>query len=257
MMNRFFLMTRGRTGSTAIIDEINNVKAVFAAQELFIKRDFKNLMKQNLMAHYQSIIPFELWKMQGSLWQKVRRRFLGDRELVANYLLQIESKTRRKGVAAFGFKALSHHFDETPFLKETLIDQGFRVIYLTRNIPRQVISGMIAKQRGVYNRKNYQDDARYQIDVDEFETLVKLEATAVHDDLSFIKNCGFDLIQVSYEDFMGDRSFFFTRVLEFLEVAVELPEKSDYSVMIKDLRHTVENFNTVRERASAMGMPIE
>ena len=257
-MTRFFVMTRGRTGSTAIIDELNNVKTVMAAQELFIKHEFKGLknrIEQNLPL--PAMVPFHFWKTNSSWWKKTLRRFLDGQKLVYEYLKQIESIAQCKGAAAFGFKLLSHHFNQTPFLKECLIDQGYRVIYLTRSIPRQVISGMIAKQRGVYNRRNYKDVDRYRIDVDEFEKSVQEETKAVQDDLAFIKNGCFDFIQVSYEDFIADRLVFFARVLDFLGVVSEIPEVSDYSVMIKDLHYTIENIDAVLERIASMGMTIE
>ena len=261
-MKRFFLMTRGRTGSTAIVDELNNLKGVFAEQEIFRKGDFRDALKEPFMQdfQFQFAIPFDLWKLwktQGSWWRQTWKCMFDNRQMAGDYLRDLEEiMARRKDASAFGFKALSHHFIQKPFLKKVLIGQGYRAIYLTRNIPRQVISGMIAKQRGVYNQKDYKDDGRYRIDIDEFERSVVYGTRGVQKDMTFLRRCGFDFIEVSYEDFTADREAFFARVLEFLDIAFEVPKASDYSVMIKDLRHTVENYDAILKRASAMGLEI-
>lgn len=262
-------MTRGRTGSTAIIDEMNKVQGIFTSQELFIKQNFKKRIRNDpgfkermgiSLDRYKkskATIPYYLWKTQvpwqGKGWRRV---FIPRARWVASYLYEMETVAKVHEASVFGFKVLSHHFDQTPSLKKVLSDHKYQVIYLTRNVPRQVISGMIAKQRGAYNRKNYHDNTRYQIDLDEFVRLVKYSIKGVQDDLLFINSCGFDFIKVSYEEFTFDRAAFFEQILAFLGVPFEVPKASDYSVMIKDLRHTVENLDAVLERASAIGVTV-
>jgi hypothetical protein len=252
-MKRFFIMTRGRTGSTAIIDELNNVKGIAAAQELFIDRNFKQLKKKTLLKAYPSFIPFGFWKTKDFWWKNIWKRSPDNKELLGIYLKEMETIAQRKGAIAFGFKVLSHHFDQTPLLKEILINQGYHVIYLTRNIPRQVISGIIAKKRGIYNRKHFQDNVSYQVDINEFEKLVKWEAKAIKNDLAFIRACNFNLLEISYEEYLNNRKAFFARILNFIGIPFELPNASDYSIMIPDLRHTVSNIDEVLEKVSEMG----
>jgi LPS sulfotransferase NodH len=258
-MNKFFIMTRGRTGSTAVIDELNKTTQVCAAQELFLKYDFSN--EPDLVTQlYPLILSFELWKERGSWWRNIFRRYLDDEGLINYYLKQAEATARRKGKDVFGFKVLSHHFEETPFLAAALLKREYRVIYLTRNIPRQVISGMVAKQRGKYNAQaaeGYEDKGRYLIDIVEFQNLVKWEVQAVENDIAFLKLAGFSHIVVSYEEFTSDRGGFFRKVFGLLGVSMELPQSSDYTRMIKNLEHTIENYQAVVECVSAMGMQIE
>jgi hypothetical protein len=73
-------------------------------------------------------------------------------------------------MAVFGFKVLSHQFDEKPFIGDLLKRRGYhRVIYLTRSVARQVLSGMVAAKREVYNtQEKFEDVRRYQIDLDKF-----------------------------------------------------------------------------------------
>jgi LPS sulfotransferase NodH len=265
-MNKFFIMTRGRTGSTAIIDELSEIGSVRAAQELFIKRDFQEDLNtlnrlnywEQYLAKNQFMMPFELWKLRANWWQKQYRNFVGNEGLEDYFLNELESRAQRDNKRAFGFKVLSNHFDENPMLKDVLLARGYRVLYLKRNVPHQVISGMIANQRGVYNtKKEFRDDKRYTIDVDEFKKLVEWEAQSIVRDIELLKSSGFNFIEVTYEEFMADREAFFGRVLAFLGVPPETPQSSSYSVMIKDLKHTVENYQTVADCASAIGMRIE
>lgn len=259
-MNKFFIMTRGRTGSTAIIDELNKVNGVRAAQELFIKKDFTNDMKRHgfekLCVLHNSMMPFELWKA-GTRRRWYERWLISDAPL-NRYLDKVESVASEEGCEAFGFKALSHHFQDTPRLDQSLCERGYQAIYLKRNIPRQVISGMVAKQRGIYNtKKTYQDESRYRIDVKNFQKRVRREIQAVDGDLAFLESTGFNCLEVTYEEFMANRKEFFERVLGFIGVSEELPQASAYTVMIKDLEHTVENYQMVSDCAAAMGIRIE
>jgi len=259
-MNKFFIMTRGRTGSTAIVDELNKIENVCATQELFLKFDYKKLIKEfkNLMEHYQDMPPFELWKTQKSWRRFFQRSLLSDKGVLRAYLVEVEESSACAESGIFGFKVLSHNFDETPQLKRALVERQYRAIYLKRNIPRQVISGLIAKQRGIYNtKKDFKDDSRYRINIEEFKSLVKWESQSVENDIAFLKDGGFKFIEVSYEEFMSDRHSFFERIFEFLGVSSEPPQASAYSVMIKDLEHTVQNYQVVVDCAREMGMPIE
>jgi LPS sulfotransferase NodH len=249
-------MTRGRTGSSAIIDELNKTSSVRTAQELFLQYDFSK--KQKLLKQiYPVLTPFEIWKARGPWLRRRTNELFGQKATINRYLKEVETSKLSEGAKALGFKVLSHHFDQTPLLKPVLKERGYRAIYLKRNLPRQVISGMIAKQRGIYNTKDdYQDTGQYAIDVDEFQKLVRWEQECVERDIELLKSVGFDFIEVSYEEFMSDREGFFGRVLSFLGAPAEVPPASSYTIMIKDLQHTVKNYGDVVESAEAIGMTI-
>lgn len=260
-MKKFIIMTRGRTGSTAIIDELSKVKGVCsAAHELILKMDFSELLMKYpmLIKNYGSMIPFELWKTKSPWWRRIQRCLLDDNELIRRYLEEVETFALREGASAFGFKVLSNHFMETTILKEILLERGYCAIYLKRNIPHQVISGLIANLRGVYSTDSeYLDDNSYQIDIEEFHNLVKWETQEVENDITFLATAGFKFIEVSYEEYMKNRQEFFNRVLGFLGVQAELPPASSYRVLIKDIKHTIGNYQAVADCAVAMGMSIE
>lgn len=259
-MNKFFIMTRGRTGSTAIVDVLSKFKGICTSkeQELFLQHDFPQI-KNNFsnLKGYPSTLPFELWKSVMPQWRNFLLR-LRKNWLIDAYLEEAERLALDEKAGAFGFKVLSNHFESNPSLVNVLLERGYRAIYLKRNVPHQVISGMIANKRGVFNaKKDYQDDNRYRLDVEEFKNLLLWETQAVENDISFLKDGGFEFIEVSYEEFMADRQMFFDKVLGFLDLPSGLPQESLYSVMIKDLRHTVENYQALVDSATSMGMRIE
>lgn len=253
-MTKFFLMTRGRTGSTAVLDELGKSRGICAAQELFIKRDFS--MEQAHM--YEFLPPFDLWKPKPHGLAKlipIRYRDAGPAD---QYLAEAEKRGARNGAQCFGFKVLSHHFDQRPYLKKLLKRRGYRALYLTRNLARQVISGMVAKQRGIYNtNKEFVDPKRYIIDLNKFQEAVEWGARSIKKDCARIEAAGFDYRVVAYEQFTKGREVFFNSIFDFLGIESEVPEASSYSVMIKDARATIANYDAVEERARSMGFQLE
>ncbi|MFM0212253.1 sulfotransferase domain-containing protein [Paraburkholderia sediminicola] len=259
-MKKFFLMTRGRTGSSAIIDELNNVSHIKSPSlEPFLRIDFEQFIKKQpeVLDQIEMMMPFELWV--NKLWVKfVAKYFLNDRRLINRYLKREEYLASRDGSQAFGFKVLSHHFDETPQLSKVLLSREYRALYLTRNAARQVISGMVAKKRGIYNTKNqYKSDGRWALDVDEFRYLVKVETEARSNDICFLTESGFNFIEIYYEQFLGNRTAFFNRIFDFLDLPIELPRPSSYSVMIENIKGTIDNYQDIAECAAGIGVPIE
>ena len=149
MIKKFFLMTRGRTGSTAVIDELTKSRSLCAMHELFLMYNFVEHTPA-FEKIYNLLLPFDLWKLQG-WWLRWMPPFIYSDDLWARrYLEKAERLARHQGVAGFGFKVLSYHFDERPFLNALLKQQGYQVLYLTRNVARQVLSGMVAAQSGIY-----------------------------------------------------------------------------------------------------------
>lgn len=253
-MTKFFLMTRGRTGSTAVLDELGKSKGICAMQELFITFDFPKPSKQEIEFMFKFILPFDYWRREVNWCAKiVPAAFLADR-----YLAEAEDQGKRQRAQGFGFKVLSHHLDRYPFLEKLLKRRGYRALYLTRNLARQVLSGMIAKQRGVYNTENeFLDSNCYTVDLDEFQKLIEWEAQSVKDDCARIKAAGFDCQIITYEQFSMDRNAFFKLIFDFLGVESEVPEASTFTVMIKDPRATIANFDAVTERARSIDLQLE
>lgn len=256
MIKKFIILTRGRTGSTAVVDELSKSLSLCVMQELFLKYDFEKSTGARYM--YKLLLPFDLWKLKGWWWRWLSPIKYCDGLRARRYLEEAERIASQQGKAGFGFKVLSHHFKQRPFLSALLKRQGYRVIYLTRNVGRQVLSGMVAKKRGIYNAPgSFEDSNQYHIDLDEFEDRVRGARQAVEKDYARLTAEGFKFIVVTYEDFTTNRQSFFEQVYQFLGFSVELPPKSHFAVMIKNLRHTIENYDHLVERANAMGITLE
>lgn len=256
-MKNFFVLTRGRTGSTAIIDSLNKSNSIVAAQELFIRYAVKN-KKTN--SNDQILPRFDLWLDSRKRYLKIIEIFAGQSHVMNKYLALAESTALSRDNKDFGFKVVSHHLDERPGLKELLLEREYKAVYLTRNIPRQVISGMVAKLRGKYNahdRENYKDDASYIIDIDEYKSLVEWETQAVANDIAMLKSSGFEFIQVRYEDFVHKPDAFFANIFDFLNIPAEKLPASSFSIMIRDLEQAVKNFQEVEHCLTEMGMTLE
>lgn len=252
-MNKFFLMTRGRTGSTVILDELNRTNGIWADTELFLDYEFPD-------DPYEFLTPFNLWRKrflrQASTLTKAKFYFR-ERALAERYLAESEGRALDKGTKSFGFKLLSHHFVEKPYLVDMLLARNYSAIYLRRNVARQVLSGMVANQRKVYNTiSRYEDPTRYIIDLDTLQGLINSETVEVEKDIANLSKYGFDHIVVTYEEFCQNRSNFFNCIFNFLGASHDLPPKSNYSVMIKDLSQTIENYQDVLDRIEEMGLEL-
>lgn len=254
------MMTRGRTGSTAVMDSLGKTHSITAAQELFIRYKV-NKNSQSLKNNERLITRYDIWRQQNmGLFSLIGEKFLRSNAWILKYLDEIETSVSESGADAFGFKVISHHFAQRPRLKETLVGRGYSAIYLTRNIPRQVISGMVAKKRGKYNaheKENYQSDMSFTLDVDIFKSLIQLEQKSQHDDLNLVQSLGVDYTTITYEDFVSNPDQLFLNIFSFLNLPTEKAPKSSFAIMIKDLRDVVQNYDQIAECTHELGMSLD
>lgn len=255
-MVKFFVFTRGRTGSTAIVDELNNSEGVLALQELFIRGDFSG-DENDALEEKNAILRFDLWKKRDPWFLRIIPFSLGDKYRARRYFCVIEERAHGNGASAFGLKVLTHHFTQRPYLADILRARGYKAIYLRRNVARQVLSGMLAQQTGVYNLKgDFNNEKEYEIDLREYEAALLRGKQELEMDVVMLRESGFPVIVVDYEDWLSDREGFFGTVLEYLEVPYRLPSKTDYAVMIKDMAKTIKNIDEVESCARSLGVPL-
>jgi hypothetical protein len=168
--------------------------------------------------------------------------------------MHAEELARYQDVKGFGWKVLSHHMDERPYLAGLLKLLGYRAVYLRRNIASQVLSGMVANQRGVYNSlESVVDERSYHIDIEKFQWHVKWERDCVKSDCARLCTEGLDFVEVSYEDFCDNREIFYGKIFNLLNLPMELPPPSDFQKMIKDPRMLIENYDEVVNVAADLG----
>lgn len=256
-MKKFYVLTRGRTGSTAVMDSLNRTKSISAAQELFIKYTPK---VKKATSHDLVMPRYDLWLRRGCFYERLVNHFKSEKQKIKTYLDLVERHAEDLEKKAFGFKVLAHHFDQRLGLRDELQSRGYKVIFLTRNIPRQVISGMVAKKRGKYNARQqdaYQDDISYVLDKKEFKSLVKLEQKAVQTEKDVLISRGVDFLEVRYEDFVARSEVFFKQIFDYLGIPAEPIPSSSFSIMIKDVNASVQNFADLEKCMLEMEMIIE
>lgn len=246
-MEKFILVTRGRTGSTAVIDELDKCRDLVTTQELFLRINRTG-------KYYKLLPPFDYWKQQACWWKRIVPNYFRDPRQAKIYLMLAEKLAHNQAAKGFGFKVLSNHFDERPFLGRLLRKRGYRVVYLRRNIVWQVLSGMVANQRGIYNSlEKVVDERRYQISIEKFKGRVQSERDAVKNDCAMLGKMHFDVIEVSYEDFCANREVFYSGIFNFLHLPPEKPPSSDFVKVIEDPRMVIANYDEVADIATSLG----
>ncbi|MEM6385005.1 MAG: hypothetical protein AAF718_02090 [Pseudomonadota bacterium] len=252
-MKRFFLLTAGRTGSTAVLDSLNKLPSVVALQEPFLKgRDPKEGLKTA-----QGSVPFfeNHLNSQGMLSRGLSK--LSERSHVESYLKIIEAKSTTRSTKAFGFKALRHHFKDHRTLSNILLKRAYHCICLKRDAIRQSISLQVARQRGLYNTtKDLKDTVPVHIDMNELQKSVENETQRVALDVDEFKARGFPLILVDYETFSDDPRKFFYEIQDLLDLPRDLPPASDYKRVIKNLKDTISNYDEVQAFAVERGQSL-
>ena len=256
MIKNFILTTRGRTGSTAIIDELDRCHSIVALDEIFRKIS-ANETDDALNKKFPLMLPFDSWKDRSNHWQKFLAYFnKGEVYFARKYLLRLEELAlKQKETKAFGWKVLSHHFDQRPYLFDLLRELGYeRSIYLRRNVASQVLSGMIAVQRGKYNSKeNFVDNRTYSIDIEKFIWHINFERQCIDDDCKRLKAQGMMNIVVNYEDYCNDREVFHKEIFKWLDIPVEIPPPTDYVKMIENPETVISNYAQVVAAAKKLG----
>ena len=192
-MKKFFMLTRGRTGSSAILDELGTAKNIFPLQELFADLS-TGIARETLTQYPQSAPPLDVWKeifldtggqtcsdffkvpqqnldvpdkLFRSLFRVFGRRapfFLKnnwmpgrmlEKFIVRRYLSYIEAMAAESHKKGFVFKVLSNHLVERKTLLSVLKEYGYGAIFLVRkNIVRQALSSLIAETRSLAAGQN-------------------------------------------------------------------------------------------------------
>jgi len=271
-MKGFIVFTQGRTGSTAIVDELGKHPQIACHQELFINRvNAPKLMEAyetygtRFLDHVENpykVLPMEFYYRQfhslklGRFGLFFRDGTLySQKKLLAHYLDELKNPSET--AEAIGFKVLVNHFYKWPELYECLLAADYAAIYLERkNVVKKVLSGMVAEARGIYNRKNFTPpDEKYHIDVENFTKRIAWDLKQVSQEKRLLRDKGFELLEVSYEDFLADRNAFFEPICSFLGVDHIVPERSEYTIMVnKRADEIISNCTELREELKLIGM---
>lgn len=242
-MKKFFLLTRGRTGSTAVLDALDKTPSVLAIQEPFLRSesDWRLSIESHQLPYYDQY--FES--------NSLLRRAFARGQLLDNYLNLLEQHAAATSNSAFGFKVLSHHFANYPGLLKRLNERGYSCLFLRRDLSAQVISGMVAAIRQRYNSiDNPPPSASLRLDPGKFKDLLLGEILRTEEDEQTIANWKHGILPIFYENFVANPGQFFKEICGFLEVPIVDTPETSYKKMIGDIGKEIENLDELQEIAS-------
>lgn len=257
-VKKFVLITRGRTGSTAIIDELNQVPHFQVHQELFILGEFAGSPEQRgrVGDYYTAELPpFDHWKPPLYWWESwLLPHCCRDVRQAHCYLIYAENLAKQTGALFFGWKLLSNQFWERPYILALLKKHNYSSLYLKRNVAAQVLSGMVANSRKIFNsREVVTDDNVYSINLHEFRSNVLTERNCVIRDLGWLSAKRFDFLTIDYETFCKNRQEFFLPIFKMMGVYSALPQPSSFQRIIGDPKKMLKNYNELAQVAAEFG----
>lgn len=251
---RFCIYTRGRSGSTAITEELNNHPQLTCYGEVFrpdpikwVTRAYEKYGKDypKLTNSPDRVLPYKFF-VDGKPEDPITRHGF------ASYLAFLESEAETPGV---GWKFISNVPGDDYFGHCAAND--VRVIYLRRrNMLRQAVSALIANETGVYNSKNYepQQGRKFEIEPRKVNSRIRMAQSNYQSDDEAMQAVGLRSIVVYYEDWVDDRAGFFASLGEFLDVEHALPDPSTYAVTTPEpLEELLSNYEAVSEGVRKAG----
>jgi LPS sulfotransferase NodH len=231
------VVTRGRTGSSAITQELGQSPGCRSEQEAFARDP-----------------PVEMFDFPPFLAWRAGREDEDEAAQAELYLDALEADARSRGCRALFWKLLSNQYDERPYLGEMLRRRGYRAIHLKRAPARQVISGLVARQSGVYVTSDVTPDPRsYEIDVDALRHLAKVERFAANRDEAWLYRHGLRAVPADYEAYLADRRAFFARIYGALGLPQATPAPTKFVLTLPNLKSAIANYDAVRAVAEEFG----
>lgn len=234
----FTVLTRGRTGSTALIDELDQHPDIVCHQELF--RPDPLAPPESVDLASEKVPTFEAVKHEG-------------RTLSAqDYLQEVAAASSGKLV---GFKTLMFHLElrEEARLESYIFGSAMPIVFLTRDPVRAALSAAIAKERKHFS---------FRVDEEEKDHLkrrVRLDPAFVSDEARYysywsenwqtkLRELNAPHLVVSYEQYMKDRLGLMNLIFRFLKVRElsSLPPNNYSKVTSEDVWDDIINQREVR-----------
>lgn len=236
-MLSFIILTRGRTGSTLLCDELNRVPGLFVEQELLREHASRRVANRST-----SPMSFEDF-----------RQIFGRRR-VGQYFRYLDMWARGLESESFGFKVLTHHV-LLPGREGTLRAvrrRKLRVIRLHRNPILRAISGQVARARGVYNAHVADTAATIRrtnkvvVNVQDVVVAVKGEVGNLDRSSKVLNSVAGEILDVHYENFVLNRGSEIEKICLFLGVGSAAPlGPPRFQQSILSISHEVVNLPEV------------
>ena len=250
---KFLLYSTGRSGSTAIADELSSTKSIACYQEPIV--DFEKLkpeVKERLLKLYQEQgIAFSNAQQGARLHGFGTLKHLDPSISYEDYLERIESYEGHAQKKAFGIKQVHNQLQSFPGFWDEFTKRGYSCLFLTRrNIVRGGLSATVAAVRGLYNTKDNErtKEGSVLVPLDLLDQNIRLFQSAIDEPMEFLVSKGLSPHQIFYEDFLADRLAFHRFIFEVLEIDFEQPDPSGFQKLVpQQLEDFVENYPEVRK----------
>lgn len=256
-MERFVICARGRSGSSAIRDELNGHPQVVCHGELFrpnplrhpnVRQAFEEFGKEYPKKANTSdlVLPFRLYTSDSE--NVVTASGFGA------YMAYLESEA---GCAkAVGAKVLANHVSGEVLFPICAANDVFVLILRRRNQLRQAVSALVAKQTGVHNSRTYTPEKGRRLRLDPNGAIYRMRSAfrqyAADDDL--VSRSGQPAGVFYYEDWRDDRRRFFEEVCARLGVDFVLPTSTTFKRTTPEpLSALIENYDEFAEAVRNAG----
>lgn len=237
----FVVLTRGRTGSTPVVADINQHPDVVCHQELFRPAPIRS--PHDIAPSYEAV------------------RESGRALSAEDYLKETE---RVAPAAQVGFKALLQDLGRHAGIGlERFMLDNLRILYLTRDPVTSALSAAIANARGAFNRhvslsdKDYLDRLAKRVSLDPFEVVEGAKHQQYWDDYwrARLPEENVPHLVISYEEYVSDRLGLMSRIFGFMGVAeiASLPPTPYLKVTSEDVWSDIINADEVKKALGLLG----
>lgn len=247
-MKRFFVYTRGRTGSSALVDDLNQHPQIVCHQELLAENE-------NFIAGPSRENCYSLWM------NKVNNPSI---EAYWEYLDVLASTA---GASINGMKILVNQFEErTPDGIEAVWNTDVKIIYLVRDPVCEAVSLMLSETRNLYNLQ-YGDKQ----EIKRWTSLksVCLDPKRIDREIDHIIDCfkkqtdlfkiiTNPILMITYEKYFGDRETTYQEILDFLQVCSVLPPQDNGFIKVTSpgWKNDVENIDEILRYLESRGRDL-
>lgn len=248
-MKKFFVFTTGRTGSTAICDELNSRDDMVCWQEIF-NTISKHRLEQGNVSLPDEEKHFNDFGVPCQVYQGINPG-----STVADFLTYTENRSASMG-SAMGFKLLYHEPNSWggEGLLRQLKGRGYRCLHLVRqDHAGRTFSSLIANARGHYNTKNTLDWSGEKILIDPMQFTVRLKngIVQIENARKTLRDVELPTLEIYYEDFVADPNGFHGMISGDLNLATQARTASEYKkVTPSDLGELIENYDAIQSCAT-------
>lgn len=243
-MQRFVLLADRRSGTTLVIDCLNNLERVHCEKRAFgIEKKIENPDENRHSGM------FFLYR-QETLGRKLRF-YTGRRALIREFLeAEIFAGDAGGDIRDIrGFRLIYPKAEQYGDILECLRDSDTKVIHLVReNVLKTHISFLTAPMHKMHHPREGQEikTVKLHLDTDNLLAHLKYRMDRIEENRRRIE--GFPSLEVSYESFVEDRNAEAARIQPFLGIDDVVPFTTDLVKINPDaLDQVIDNYEEVRD----------